>query len=66
LVQAGGEWSASCLCHFNPSERNPGTHWIGDWVGPRAGGHDKEKISHHCPARNLTLVVHPTELLMES
>jgi hypothetical protein len=28
----GGEWSASRLCHFTP-----GTHWIGGWVGPRAG-----------------------------
>jgi hypothetical protein len=24
-------------------ERNPGTHWIGDWVGPRAGLGDVEK-----------------------
>jgi hypothetical protein len=23
--------------HFTPSERTPGTHWIGGWVGPRAG-----------------------------
>jgi hypothetical protein len=28
----GGEWLAS---RFNPRERAPGTHWIGDWVGPR-------------------------------
>jgi hypothetical protein len=33
----GGEWSASRPGHFNPRERTPGTHWIGDWVGPSAG-----------------------------
>jgi hypothetical protein len=32
----GGEWSASCLCHFIPREKVPGTHWIGRWVGPTA------------------------------
>jgi hypothetical protein len=33
----GGEWSASCPGRFTPRERAPGTHWIGGWVGPRAG-----------------------------
>jgi hypothetical protein len=33
----GGELSASCLGHLNDGERAPGTHWIGGWVGPRAG-----------------------------
>jgi hypothetical protein len=23
--------------HFTPRERAPGTHWIGSWMGPRAG-----------------------------
>jgi hypothetical protein len=32
----GGEWSASRPGRFTPSERDPGTHWIGGWVGPRA------------------------------
>jgi hypothetical protein len=32
----GGEWSASCRGRFTPRERYPGTHWIGDWVIPRA------------------------------
>jgi hypothetical protein len=31
----GGEWSASRLCRF--TERAPGTHGIGGWVGPRVG-----------------------------
>jgi hypothetical protein len=39
----GGEWSASRTCRFTPGERAPGTHWIGGWVGPRAGL-DVEKI----------------------
>jgi hypothetical protein len=33
----GGEWSTSRLGCFDPRERAPGTHWIGSWVGPRAG-----------------------------
>jgi hypothetical protein len=34
----GGEWSASRPGRaFTPGERTPGTHWTGDWVGPRAG-----------------------------
>jgi hypothetical protein len=28
---------------FTPGERAPGTHWIGGWVGPRAGLDDVEK-----------------------
>jgi hypothetical protein len=31
------EWSASRPGCFTPRERAPGTHWIGDWVGTRAG-----------------------------
>jgi hypothetical protein len=33
----GGEWSASRHSRFIPREGAPGTHWIGGWVGPRAG-----------------------------
>jgi hypothetical protein len=33
----GGERSASRPCRFIPEGRAPGTHWIGGWVGPRAG-----------------------------
>jgi hypothetical protein len=32
----GGEWSASRPGRFTPREGAPGTHWIGDCVGPRA------------------------------
>jgi hypothetical protein len=40
---AGSEWSASTPGRFTPEERAPGTHWIGGWVGPRAGLDDVEK-----------------------
>jgi hypothetical protein len=39
----GGEWLASRPGSFTPGERAPGTHWIGSWVGPRAGLDDVEK-----------------------
>jgi len=32
-----GEWSASCPGHFTSGEGAPVTHWIGGWVGRRAG-----------------------------
>jgi hypothetical protein len=31
LALAGGEWSASRSCRFNPGERAPGTYCIGGW-----------------------------------
>jgi hypothetical protein len=40
---AGGEWSALRPGRFTPGERAPDTHWIGGWVGPRAGLDDVEK-----------------------
>jgi hypothetical protein len=40
---AGGEWSVSRPGRFTPGERAPGTHWVGGWVGPRAGLDDVEK-----------------------
>jgi hypothetical protein len=33
----GDEWSSSRPGRFTPRERVPGNHWIGGWVGPRAG-----------------------------
>jgi hypothetical protein len=33
----GDEWSASRTGRFTAKERTPGTHWIGGWVGSRAG-----------------------------
>jgi hypothetical protein len=34
---AGGGWSTSRRGRFTLGERALGTHWIGDWVGPRTG-----------------------------
>jgi hypothetical protein len=33
----GGGLSASRPSRFTPRERASGTHWIGDWMSPRAG-----------------------------
>jgi len=33
----GGEWSASRPGRFSLREGAPGTHWIGGWVGLKAG-----------------------------
>jgi hypothetical protein len=38
----GGEWSASHTGRFTPREISLVTHWIGGWVGPRAGLHAVE------------------------
>jgi hypothetical protein len=39
----GGEWSASRPYRLTPGERARGTHWIGGWVGTRAGMDAVEK-----------------------
>jgi hypothetical protein len=41
---AGGEWSASRPCRFIPSERAPGTHWVGGCLDPKTSLDDVEKI----------------------
>jgi hypothetical protein len=38
-----GEWSTSHPSSFTTREKAPGTHWIGGWVGPRAGLDDMDK-----------------------
>jgi hypothetical protein len=51
-----GEWSASRTGHINPKEGVPGTHWIRDWVGPRAGldtAVAKWKIPRPCQESNV-------------
>jgi hypothetical protein len=40
---AGGDWSALRPGRFIPGDTDPGTHWIGGWVNPRAGLDDLEK-----------------------
>jgi hypothetical protein len=34
-IDIRGEWSASHSGRFTSGEIDPGTHWIGGWVGPR-------------------------------
>jgi len=55
----GGDWSVSHSCRFTPSERAPGTHWIGVWVGPRAGLDAVVKRNIPASAGNRTPVVQP-------
>jgi hypothetical protein len=33
----GGKWSAAGPGCSTPKERTPSSHWIGGWVGPKAG-----------------------------
>jgi hypothetical protein len=42
-VLVGGERSDSRPGHNTPWERARRTHWIGGWMGPRAGLDDTEK-----------------------
>jgi hypothetical protein len=37
LALEEGEWSVSCPGRFTPVERVSSIHWVGGWVGPRAG-----------------------------
>jgi hypothetical protein len=37
LALDGGEWSTSRYGRFNSLKRVLGTHWIGGWMGSRAG-----------------------------
>jgi hypothetical protein len=39
----GGDCQLHAPASFTPAERALGTHWIGGWVGPRAGLDDVEK-----------------------
>jgi hypothetical protein len=39
----GAEWSVSDFGRFTPEEITPGTHWIRNWVNPRAGLDDLVK-----------------------
>ena len=46
-AQDGGEWPTS-----GPGRLNPGAHWVGVWVGPRAGLNLLENTRISCPSRD--------------
>jgi hypothetical protein len=56
----GGEWSASLSARFNAGKTAPHIHWIGGWVGLKAGL-DALEISL-APAGNRTPAIIPTEI----
>jgi hypothetical protein len=65
----GDKWSATRPRCITPGERARGTHWIGGWVGPRAGldAVGMRKYSFPCQESNprpfnTSAVTVPTEL----
>jgi hypothetical protein len=50
----GGEWSDSRSGRSTAREIAPVTHWIGGWVGPRAGLDAVVKRKIPSPSRNST------------
>jgi hypothetical protein len=48
-----------------PQKRAPDTHWIGDWVGHKAGLDAVEWIKITCPAGNRTPAVQPADIQTE-
>jgi hypothetical protein len=60
----GGELSASRPGRFTPGERAPDAHWIGGWVGHRAGldTEDERKISFPQPEIESQI---PTKLIRD-
>jgi hypothetical protein len=57
-----GEWSASRLGRFTSTEKVPGTHWIGGWVGARTGLDAAVKKKIPSPRRESnprTLIIQP-------
>jgi hypothetical protein len=52
-----GGWSASRPGRFTCEERAAGIHWIGDGMGPRAGGGEKSLWPRREPNRGSIIVV---------
>jgi hypothetical protein len=55
ILNLGTRWvwvvSITSRPRFTPEERTPGTHWIGGWVGLRAGLDAEARIKILCPCR---------------
>jgi hypothetical protein len=49
LALDGGDWSASCHCHFSAGEIAPVTHCTEGWVDPKASLDVMEKGKISCP-----------------
>jgi hypothetical protein len=47
----GGEWLFSRLGHFTHGEKALGTHWMGGWMGLRAGLDAVAERKIPCPCR---------------
>jgi hypothetical protein len=61
----GGEWSASRPGRFNPRKRAPGSHWIVNWVGPRASLDAAVRRKIPSPYRDSNLISSsPTDTLL--
>jgi len=58
LVLDEGEWSASRPGRFTRRERAPGTHWLGGWVGSRAGLDTGEEKN----SQRLSLILTPINI----
>jgi hypothetical protein len=56
----GEEWSASRPGSFTPRMSVAGTHWMGGWLGSRAGLGDAEKNSSpYRDSNSDPILVHP-------
>jgi len=56
-MEVSGQLHGPAALH--PTERTPGTHWIGGWAGTRAGLEAEAKKDIFSPCGKLNPVVQP-------